>query len=54
MLRELSGIPDILFLNRLAKIFKLDVLLELGDSRIVDMIHRPGRMPSSEDNFPAK
>jgi hypothetical protein len=54
VLSELTDIPDVLFLGRLTVIFKLDVLLEFGDRGIVCFMHKPGRMPSNEDNFPAK
>ena len=54
MLGQLADIPDVLFLGRLAVIFKLDELLELGDRRIRSVFHRPGRVPLSEGNFPAK
>ena len=53
MLRQLSYVTDVLLFGRLTKIFKLDVFLELGDRRIVDILHRPGRMPACADNFPA-
>ena len=42
MFSQLTDIPDVLFLGRLTEIFKLDVLLELGDRRIVCYMHRPG------------
>ena len=53
MLGELADITDVLLFGGSAKIFKLDVLSELGDRRIVNY-HRPGRMPVSAGNFPAK
>ena len=53
MLGQLAHIPDVLFLGRLPVIFKLDELLELRDRGIVNM-HRPGRVPLSEGNCPAK
>ena len=53
MLGELADITDVLLFGGSAKIFELDVLLELGDRRIVNY-HRPGRMPVSAGNFPAK
>ena len=52
MLGQLADIPDVLFLGRLAVIFKLDELLEFGDRGIVNM-HKPGRMSLREGNFPA-
>ena len=39
MLSKFSDVADILFLGRLTKIFKLDVLLELSDRRIVCYMH---------------
>src|SRR5437867_1427092 len=42
MLSQLADIPDVLFLGGSPIIFKLDVLLELGDRRIVCYMHRPG------------
>jgi hypothetical protein len=54
VLGQFADIPDLLFLGRLTVIFKLDKLLEFGDRGIVCFMHRPGRVPSSEGNFPAK
>jgi len=54
VLGEFANIPHVLFLGRLTVIFKLDELLEFGDRGIVRFMHRPGRVPSSEGNFPAK
>src|SRR5260370_40465960 len=51
---ELADIPHGLFFGRLAVIFKLHELLELGDRGFVGFMHRPGRMPLSEGYFPAK
>src|SRR5258705_13531760 len=53
MLSQFADVAEVFLFGRLAKIFKLDVLLELSDRRIVCNMHRPGRMPSCEDNFPA-
>jgi hypothetical protein len=39
MLGQLAHIPDVLFLGRLAIIFKLDELLELGDRGIGSINH---------------
>ncbi len=49
---QLANIAHILFFGRLAEIFKLDVLLEFSDRRIV-YLHRPGRMPACAVDFPA-
>ena len=54
MLGQLADIPDVLFLGRLTVIFKLDEFLEFGDRGIVCFMHRPGRVPPGEGNFPAK
>ena len=52
-MHELADITHVLLFGGRTKIFKLDVVLELGDRRIVNY-HRPGRMPVSAGNFPAK
>jgi len=54
VLGQLADIPDVLFLGRLPVIFKLDELLELSDRRIRSVFHKPGRVPLSEGNRPAK
>ena len=54
VLGQFTDIPDVLFLGRLPVIFKLDELLELRDRRIRSVFHRPGRVPSSEGDCPAK
>ncbi|HVT97463.1 MAG TPA: hypothetical protein VHE33_08140, partial [Acidobacteriaceae bacterium] len=50
---ELADVTDVFLFGRLAEIFKLDVLLEFGDRRIISFDHRPGRMPACAVNFPA-
>ena len=52
MLSQLAEVTDVLLFGRRPIIFKLEVLLELGDRRIVKF-HRPGSLPSGEDDFPA-
>src|SRR5439155_15324591 len=54
MLRQLAHVTDVLFLGRLAEIFQLDQLLELGDRRIVNMFHSGGSMCLSGHNSPHK
>ena len=53
VLGELADVTHILLFGGSAKIFKLDVLLELGDRGIVNY-HRLGSMPVNAGNFPAK
>ena len=54
MLGELADVADVLLFGGGAVIFKLDQLLELRDRGIVGVFHKPGRMPVSAGNFPAK
>ena len=42
---QFADIPHVLFLGRLAVIFKLDELLEFGDRGIVNMFHRREACP---------
>jgi hypothetical protein len=51
---KLALLHEFALFGRLAVIFKLDELLELGDRGIVRFMHRPGRMPLREGYFPAK
>ena len=53
MLGQLADVANLFFFGRWPIIFELDQLFELRDRRL-GSFHRPGRMPSSEDNFPAK
>ena len=53
MLGQFTVIPHGLFPGRLAVIFWLDEVLELGDTGIINM-HKLGRVPWCEGHFPAK
>jgi len=53
MCRQFADVSHVLFLGRLAIIFKLDEVLELSD-RGIGYMHRPGSMRPCGRNFPAK